>query len=314
MSNYYEKDAISQSKIKKFIESKSEYKSIYVDKFRTSSDTDNMKFGRLYHNYLYEASTMKDRYLSIPNSTIVGNMMGILIERMADGLSTQEAYTLAGFKLPFDTVVKQFRENPKNQDYYNLLLEAQGKTIISDMDKSIVKKMKEVYIKDNHILHKAKSKEWSIFPEQEIFFTSSSSSLDLKMKADCIYIHPEFKEVYIEDLKTTEDLNLQSFIYSMKRYRYDIQQSFYKLGVQHWIENKFNIVIPYDKIKFVFIPQRKQYPYEILDFIEVDSISEDKAYTDWTTALIDLETCLVTNNWEKDKSIYEEGRKIVKLW
>lgn len=314
MSNYYDNEAISQSKIKLFIESKSEFKSIYVDKYKEQKDTDNKKFGRLYHTYLYRPELLANNYICIPDSTIVTSMMGQFIENMANGLTSEQAYTLSGFKQSFDTTWKQFKENTKNQNYYNLLLEAQGKTIISELDRNIAKKMKQVYIQDNEHLLRAKRDNWLLFPEQEIYFKSSSSILDLKMMADLILIKPDFTEVIIEDAKSTDDMNISAFISTIKRYRYDIQQSFYKIGVTNWIEQTFNKIVPIDNIKFIFVPQRKSYPYEILDFVEIDSYSEDRAYTDWTVALGELEYCLTTGDWSKDRSSYKEGRKILKVW
>lgn len=313
MDNYYDSEAISQSKIKKFIESKTEYKSIYVDKYKESKDSENMKFGRFHHDYFYQFNTLSNKYIVVSDSDIVGGMMGEFIVKVSEGLTKEEAYTLCKFKQSYDTTIKAF-DKPDNQKYYNLLLQAQGKTIVSDIDRTVAKKMKQIYIAENEFLRTALVNQWMIFPEQEIFFKSSICDLELKMKADQIYIKPDFSEVIIEDNKGTEDLNLKEFVNTIKRYRYDIQQSFYKVGVIHWIEEKFNKIVPYHQIKFVFIPQRKQYPYEIIDFIEIDSFSEDKAYNDWTTALLDLEHCLITGNWDKDKSSYEEGRKIIKVW
>lgn len=317
LDNYYDNEAISQSKIKAFIESKTEYKSVYVDKYKEQKDTENKKFGRLYHTYLYQPEKLKDNYICINDSDIVGSMMGKFIEHLANGVTKEEAHILCGFKQSFETTLKSFNEGKdkdKNQNYYKLLLDSVGKTVISDLDRTIAKGMQKVYIQENEHLAKAIKDKWLIFSEQDIFFKSSSNTLQLKMKADQIYIKPDFTEVIIEDAKSTEDLNLQSFTNSMKRYRYDIQQSFYKVGVLSWIEEKFDKIIGYENIKFIFIPQRKNYPYEILDFIEIDSYSEDKAYTDWTAALGNLEYCLTTNDWSRDKTYYDEGRKIIKLW
>ena len=311
--SYYDDESISQSKIKKFIESKTEYKSIYIDKYKSSKDTDNLKFGRFHHDYFYQYNTLSSKYIVMLDSDIIGSMMGEFIVKVSEGITKEEAHILCGFKQSYETTLKAFNKL-ENQKYYNLLLQAQGKTIVSDIDRNIAKKMKAVYTAENEYLKTAIKDGWKIFPEQEVFFTSNFSSLDLKMKADQIYISPDFSKVVIEDSKGTEDLNLKEFINTIKRYRYDIQQSFYKLGVQHWIEEKFNVIVPYDQIEFVFIPQRKQYPYEILDFIEIDGVSEQKAYNDWTSALIDLEYCLTTNDWNKDKSSYEGNRKIVKVW
>lgn len=315
-NNYYSDSRISQSKIKQFINSKSLYKAIYIDNYIKQKDTESMGFGRLYHDYLYQPELIEDKYIIIPEDCKVDGMMGKFIEFYINN-TAEEAYRLSGFEQSFNTTWKSFTEGKnkdKYQKYHNLLLEAEDKVVITDLDKSIAKNMKDIYIRDNKHLQIAIEEDWLIFSEQEIFFKSNFSNLELKLKIDRIYIKPDFSQIIIEDAKSTEDYNTQQFIYTIKKYRYDIQQSFYKLGVQNWIEQKFNKIIPYYNIQFIFIPQRKSYPYEILDFIEVDSISEDKAYKDWTEALGDLEACITTNNWGIDKSNYEENRKIVKIW
>ena len=314
MVDYYDNEAISQSKLKKFIESKAQYKTLYIDNYIEGVDSENMKFGRFYHNYIYEFETLRDRYIVLPSDSIIGGMMGSFIQHKASGLDNDEAYTLSGFKQSLATTINQF-EKVENKAYYNLLLEAQGKNIVSELDRNIAKKMKEVYLQENTVLAKVikNNNDWYVFSEQEIFFKSSFSTLNLKLKVDRIYIKKDFSEVIIEDLKTTEDLNLKEFIRTIKRYRYDIQQSFYKLGVQYWIEEKYNELVPVQDIEFIFIPQRKKYPYDIIDFIEVDSLSEHNAYNEWTDALTKLEFCMVTNNWKLDKSTYEGNRKLVKL-
>jgi hypothetical protein len=316
MSDYYNSEGISQSKIKKFIESKDQYKAVFIDNTIEATDTSNMKFGRFYHTYLYEFEKLKDLYQVLPVSLVVGGAMGKFIEAFVD-LPAEQAYYLSGFEQSFNTTWKSFSEGKnsnKYKAYHECLLNAQGKTIVSDVERNIVKKMREVYIKENDFLKKAVREKWMIFPEQEIHFKCNFSNLLLKMKADQIYIKSDFSKVIIEDAKTTEDINLENFKYSIKKFRYDIQQSFYKIGVQNWIENKFDKIIPYENIEFIFIPQRKNYPYEILDFVEIDLLSENKAYEDWTKALVNLEYCMSTNNWNKDKSTYEGNRKIIKIW
>lgn len=316
-NNYYDDKAISQSKIKKFLESRQEYKAIYVDNYKSMSDSENMKFGRFYHDFVYLPDLIPTNYIVIQDSDIVGGMMGTFIEELAKGLTYEEAYTVSGFSQSLSATVKAFEEGKNkdvNQRYYKLLLDSKDKTIVSTFDMSNATKMKDVYLRDNEILKKATQHDWLIFNEQDIFFKSTFSSLDLKMKADRIYIKPDFTRCIIEDLKTTESKNTEDFVKSMKIYGYPVQQSFYKTGVQNWIEKKFNEIIPIENIQFTFIPQRKNYPYEILDFIEVEPSSEYRAYQIWTKALVDLEGCLLFNNWGIDKSEYTGTRKLVKIW
>jgi hypothetical protein len=315
MSNYYQEEGISQSMIKTFIKDKYLYKGLYIDKNIPHQDTEDMSFGRFCHTVYYENYLVDREYISIPDSSMIGGMMGDYIKYLIT-MTPEEAYTNSGFKISHSRVKEDFENGTKAalyKNYYNSLLEASGKQIISQEWFSTANSMKMIYQRDNHILEMARNKEWSIYREQIIFWRSNFTNLLLKAKIDCIYISPNFTEVYIEDLKTCSVYNLSEFIYSIKKYGYDIQQSFYKLAVQSWIEERFGIIIPYSNIKFVFIPQRTSYPFNIIDFVEIHSKDEDIAYNKWTNALTDLEYCIISNNWTLDKSKYIEYRKIISL-
>jgi hypothetical protein len=315
MIDYYSKDAVSQSMIKTFIKSKYLYKAIYIDKLTVGPDTEDMRFGRFQHSVYYEPLEVDKKYGFIPDSAVVEGNMGEFIKAYVS-LPAENAYLLSGFKLPFERVWKDFTEGKnadKYQNYHKTLLAANGKEIVSQDWYHTANKMKDVYIRDNDVLKMAIREGWSIYREQEIFWKSNFSGLLLKSKIDCIYISPDFTKVIIEDSKGTNNYNIKEFIYTIKSFGYDIQQSFYKLAVQNWILEKFNVVIEYNNISFIFIPQRKVYPYNIIDFVELSYVDEDRAFNTWTKALTELEECITLNNWELNKSEYTNFRKIICL-
>ncbi len=121
MDNYYDSEAISQSKIKTFIESKTEYKSIYVDGYKSSKDTDNMKFGRFHHDYYYQFDTLSNKYIVVSDSDVVGGMMGDFITHLSNGMTKEEAHTLAGFDQSYNTTLKSFTEGKEKNYPYSLI-------------------------------------------------------------------------------------------------------------------------------------------------------------------------------------------------
>jgi len=315
MNDYYNKEGISQSMIKTFIKSKHLFKSIYIDKLIPSSDTESMKFGRFQHTFFYEFLEINKKYGFIPQYSIVEGKMGEFIKAFVHN-TAEDAYKLAGFELSFERIWKDFttgKNSDKYKKYHEILLEADGKEIVSEEWFHTVDKMKNAYIKDNEVLKMAIREGWSIYKEQEVFWRSNFSGLPLKAKIDCIYINPDFTKVVIEDLKSTDNYNLKEFIYTIKSYGYDIQQSFYKLAVQSWILEKFNKIIDYTDIEFIFIPQRKVYPYNIIDFVEICYIDEDRAYNVWSKALMELEECITLDSWGINRDEYTNYRKIITL-
>lgn len=143
-----------------------------------------------------------------------------------------KSYQMAGITTPhFPKFMENFKENGA-EDYYNTLVEAKGKTIITFGDLETADFAVNVLKTDENTKHIFVGDGFNqlpiVFEYQEIVY---------KILVDRIKISHFTKEINPFDLKTSYDV--EGFDYQYLKMRYDIQDALYSLGVNAWAKANY---------------------------------------------------------------------------
>ena len=312
---YYSSGRISQSKLKYFIDCKEKYHGKYIVNAVQNDDTASMGFGRYYHTLILQPEKINEVY-SLDTGLKVEGMMGVFIEEYAKTQDKEASYIKAGFKWSIEKVWENF-EKEENQKYYKFLLDTTGKELISKDDFHKGNQMLQKFNSNAEVFHLLNpiGTGLEIYTELIIEWNVNFCKLELQSMLDRVIINNNMKTIKILDLKTTRDYNLKGFTYSIKKYRYDVQAIFYINALMWYIDNnpEWNKYKDYD-ISFVFVPQCTEFPHHCLKPCDIDSSDLDKAYLEYREALVELETCMLLNDWTSDSNKTDlEGIVTIKL-
>jgi hypothetical protein len=303
MNDYYQNSAISQSAIKVFLNSKEEYHYVCVQGNRTESKASFFEFGKLYHTMFLEPDKFKSDYVVTPPkpSYIPTGSMKLFVEELAIADNTEDAYKKSGYsKYTIEKVLQNYREDPNLEvykDYYRRLLDCIGRKVVSNEDYLKVTKMIEK-LNSYQVVQEIQDyltnpyQDVDVLIEFEIFFTIEGLDLNLKAKPDLIIINHTLKTVNIYDLKSTKAKTYTDFIFSIKNFGYNIQNSFYLYACKREFQKYSDYT--YD---FLFIPQCTEEPYRFLGLLRLDEQSLVYSEQQWTTALHSMNECYKTNVW-----------------
>lgn len=207
-----------------------------------------------------------------------------------------------------DTRIEKVIE--QGNGYYNLLLELNGKIIISSKLKQQADNLKNILL--NHSL----TKDWFIPQEgielifQHEIFVDEKGELPKKLSIDIKRIDHNKKTEQIADFKTAVSAFL--FSYSIKKYGYCRQLSFY-----NYYDNKLEGYTRLNPINIV-IDLKEQLPYIYEHSIEDLNIeiygSIQHKLKGWLQIVEEITWHFQNSLWEYPKEIYENNKIKLKLY
>lgn len=296
---YKDHPGINISKLKYLAESPKLFKHMLDNP--VDLETDATALGSLVHAMVLEPHKLSNYHI-INSKVTIGGMLGTYIEelvRLEDEqiipMSTEEmqriAFDKAGFKIPFERVVKDAASD-KAQAYYREL--QVRKTKENCIDEALWNQAAEMHLAmkgDKHI-QALLSRRTAELTELEIFWNRNDialkSKIDMFLEEDGILI----------DLKTTSK-RLSTFKEAFKVYRYDLQLAFYKLAIEEGLGKQVN--------KVLCIVVESKSPYDTIVY-EIPDSAMTKA-TDEVKYLLDLYNAhRLTNIWQ-DLEYYNTGVK-----
>lgn len=293
---YEEIEAVNQSSLKLFMSSPKDYQ--YALTNASSVDTTQTKLGSLNHCLLFEPQEYYNKYdisyVEEPSSGSEWKMFWAMMDD-EDGRDIVEIYeSIYSCKSKSAAVINKEANDKaaKLRKYAEVLESGKGKTFITDEEYNRSWIMVDEFLADE-VIHnyfaKGRAQANEVFKEFSIKWKYPTSDLWLKSRIDEVHIFTDKKEVNIFDYKTTSAKTKQGFIWSIKTYGYDIQESFYKEAVKYRL--KENGMEGFT-INFYFMPQRTTKPYICYDLIKISENDSRNALFRWTDALSRLEGCI----------------------
>lgn len=260
-SDYYNNVEYKSNSMLGWLKRSPVYFKACVEKKFEQKETTSLERGTLLHTYILEP----EKFI-VADIEPVGGMMGEFIRHLAAGVPSAEAHQKVGFKYSLAKVIENL-EKPENQTYYNFLLEATDKLVISKNDKYIIERCKESIVNNktasNLLFHTEGDVE--IYNEYEIFEDDFIvKGFKAKAKLDRVIVNRKEGWAIISDLKTTSktcygelrrlhdtgvpsiDYYATGFMSSYIGYNYYRQQAYYAaLALKHFgVESVTSFVIP----------------------------------------------------------------------
>lgn len=278
----FKTNPLTRSKFVEYINCPEIFEAKYIkNNYKENENNENYIFGSLYHCLILEPDKFKDRYI-VSDLTLEG-LMGDFINRLASNEYSEEyaleCYQKSGFQWKFETVIEKFKKEPKNVQYYYLLVESKlnNKKIISEEMYKTAREMKEAFITNGG--YDLIPLVGNILIEQVLNYQISNKDKTVFIDIESVLDHIEFDDynrlVLINDLKSTTCKSKDEFEGSIKKYRYDIQDWFYLYAIEILYTNNPNSKYYGYDVRMQFIAQYKRYPYHILGRF---SISEKQQY------------------------------------
>jgi hypothetical protein len=314
---YFSHPSISNSDIGNFIYGGINFYQRMKDKVLKRKQTDYFDLGQALHCYLFEPEEFLGRYITLTKKatglmkTFIENVL--VLESTVSGQDELEIYRLAyeasGYKLAFDTVLKQFRD-PENQSAYKEMKNAIGKTILNISQLEAIKKMQASLVQYKHIAkYLLPPKDIEVFNELEIYWISEFVvkndlfddvyGIECKSKLDRVLLDHSLKTATIVDLKTTSR-PIKQFISSYRTYQYYRQCAFYRNALSYWLgEYNGGLFKDYEILnKIIVVRSEDPYDGKIFRPSENDLMLGELEYTN---ALKDLDWYVRNNIWiDKD--------------
>lgn len=154
----------------------------------------------------------------------------------------------------------------EGEDYYNELIESNGKQIISEIEGQIISNIVMSFKSHKHTSKYFQEGEGlDIFYQVPIYF--SQNGVDCKVLLDKVIIDHNKKTIQPIDIKTMSGAT-RTFPVALRRFRYDIQASFYTLGLNTLlfgegastpVEGFEKVTAEYKMLPFKFIVETTDY-------------------------------------------------------
>lgn len=310
--SYYDNDAISQSRLKLLCTHPSSFKNY------KSASGPSLSLGSLVDSMLLTPKETKERFYILNKEINVSDDIKNIWNKYFE-----EREVLDNFDIDEDrvnTIAKDCKYRLtqdkarlkyvlEGKDYFNLLIESKGKTIINkdlnDRANEVVKSLK------NNLFTKELFNLKKIETQVELYFELKKFPFKLKALLDFIIIDHKKKTIRPFDLKTTSEKTTY-FKKSVYKYRYDFQAAFYTVALQ--------IIYPdYKILPFCFVVENTIYPGSPLIYECTDSTLvigalggevDGKKYKGFIECLEMLTWHTETNIWNYTKEEYENNGKV----
>lgn len=307
--NYYENEAVSQSRLKRLINSPMSYKN------NTSISGPSLTLGSLFENmvlppydtsmyYVTKAADIQpvikniwDDYYS--QVKIIENFDDI-DEQLLDDISLKHEYRVTQKNARLKYVLA-------DKSYFDTLVKGNDKIIVSTEMNEVAKTMAES-IKTNEFTKDIIKDDGLV--QLEIYW--NLEHFDLKSLLDYVEIDEKNKTIQPWDLKST-GYSTTAFKKSIYKFRYDFQAAFYTFALKFKYPD-------YKILPFKFLVESSSYPgtplvYQMSDYAlsvgafggNVDGVE----YKGFTQCLEQLQWHCETNIWNYTKEQYENKGLII---
>lgn len=169
-----------------------------------------------------------------------------------------------------ETKIKTIVE--KGEDYWKELIDSEGKIILSESENAIIQNILDSLRTNNTtVIDKLFGEREGIqkFNQLQVFFEEEDVSCKAMM--DLVILDSINETVEVIDIKTTSSLTTE-FVKNIKRFRYDIQASFYLRAIKKWLEDLQ--LADYTIKPFAFIVESTEYIGNPLYFTIDESVIE----------------------------------------
>lgn len=313
-------ESLSYSKLALFDRDLDTFYRKYILKEIVSTDTPETILGSAFDCLLTEGEEEFNKKYRILDVNIPTEMMGKYTESLINnylfyisvGIPKEEAFNLSldiayndsGFKLKKEAVEKRFQN--EGLAYFKIKTENSDKIFLSAKDYSNISKA--VFNLKTNIFTKD---YFTPLPHVELLYqvvdTFMLDKYKCKVKLDLIKIDHEKKTIQPIDIKTTSDSPL-SFVKSIRKFRYDIQDVLYsKYVAEKYAEYGYDI-FPFKFIVINLEDSKNPICWQLSDtdrYYAAIGITK-KGYTiRGVMGLIDdLEWHISSNNWEYKREVY----------
>lgn len=316
---YRELSDISQSEIKVFRKNRKLYEYIFIKKLGTNEGTKATDKGSLNHTLLFEEQEFHNRYThfngTVPNSPQMKKFFDYMVTEDTNTLTISDmycnCYSTKSLKIP-EIITKSQALYNELTEYRNFMRDSGHKEMITPEIETESRTMIDICLQHPGVIKTLvagrNNPKFKVYKEKVIRWVYNG--IKCKEKADEIHVDIENRIIYVYDYKTTKADNMKGFISAIKYYGYDTQDSFYSTGVNHWAEETFGLDF---QIKFRFIPQNTNFPYNVLDVVEISEDDREAAYIEWTKDIEELQRCKETGNFDNPAAYSETGVNLIKL-
>lgn len=220
--SYRENSAISQSYLKRLITSGPQFMDIEVE-------SSGFVLGDLVDTLVTEPDKVRERFFVMRESAPTGQMGDFVnfLYQYKDEYEFEHAqdmaYAAVGFKRDsIDKVKERFLK--EGSSYYNALIEAEDKTVVSPDDYSLGQQMASSIL-DNHY-YKELIAAPCLYKQKELYseLYGDVHSINAKGLLDILTVSEN--SIKIIDVKTTS-YNINKFDYTIRKYKYDFQMAYY---------------------------------------------------------------------------------------
>jgi len=245
----YETETVSHSGLMALSKSPVTYRK-YKEK---EDDTSNkgMNLGSAIHCDILEPEEFSNRYL-VSKYEIPSGKNAIFVEQLfklrnsgddtVSEAAIQSAFEASGLKGTAEKAWESYQgvtdSAKKLQNYWNYLLESEGKFKLSPSDADIISACKQSI--NNHKFATALINGYhfqDVYSELDIVWKHSNYDFKMRSIIDRLIIDEENKFVYVIDLKTTAK-NVHDFLKAYEMYGYYRQLPLYALAAEHYCIEK----------------------------------------------------------------------------
>lgn len=169
----------------------------------------------------------------------------------------------AGVKPEDDTRVKAILKDPVNSAYWNDIVSAEGKQILSDQEIYNIETISNSFLTHLHTRNLFIDGPDTDLIYQFAGFFETHNQVPAKFMTDLLIIRHKSKVINPVDFKTTRQ-HVTKFPIEINSWRYDIQAAFYSLGVRRCLDKISELlgkdVTDYSIGKFAFAVESTQSP------------------------------------------------------
>lgn len=284
-----------------------------------------------YITYLNQEETLPNP-IAVPSPELK-NWEEFIIQE-ADNVITDPKTGKKGWSKNWKTETRIAKIIEEGNDYYNFLIKAAGRKVISgDMNLEAIE-VRDILLKDKSVNQYFVQNEGEELRFQfEIFINATFHGKEIPLKGalDILRIDHNKQTIQIADFKTS--FNSFDFVKSIKHYDYVGQLSFYDFLLREWLKEycdgkyceytilaPINIVIDRDsKVPYIYEYDWKdialaregnaKYLFDLYQTLDHNS----RVRKGWYEVLEDIAWHYVHNKWDKPKELYINGKIKVNL-
>lgn len=253
LEEFYSKDLkLSYSALKLMLYSPKMYASKYIYKDLPDWETPATRNGKLVHCVLLEIKNFSEKYIIGPDKLPAENILGIIKRCFAKRV---DQTTLKDFK---DSILEELKYMNLHQllktdaqrldkvctenanKYFEFLLEAEGKSVISQAEFDSAEQNANV-VKNNARAREILGINVTEFDNIDVYtelalecpFATFDFEVILKGILDNITINHDQAIIYVNDFKNITSKDLKDFKNSVDEFKYNLQMKIYDILVQH---------------------------------------------------------------------------------